>query len=338
MAFTFDLDGKGYLKKRESYNLEYKQNFQLGDGLLKFLKTLAGMANNKGGQIVFGVLNSPHIPAGMTNNRFLEVDPKDIDSRIREYFAPSLRWRMDIQEFNDKKFGFLIVEEAEEKPILCKKNKGDILREGAIYYRYRGETKEIEYAELKRILDQEKEKERILWIKHIEKISTIGPRYVHLLDSYKGELSIGDNKVLLDKSVIDKLNFIKEGHFVEKDGEGLPTLRLIGDVEGVDIENVAARPDVLYPLTTNDLQKKLNVNSYEIQAILHTLDIKKKTKYHAGISIGNSKTHFVHKYAESLIPLIQRMMSRDNFLQDCIAKYKDYCNRRTKIKKHKRKK
>ena len=38
------------------------------------------MANNKGGQIVFGVLNSPHIPAGMTNNRFLEVDPKDIDS------------------------------------------------------------------------------------------------------------------------------------------------------------------------------------------------------------------------------------------------------------------
>lgn len=64
------------------------------------------MANNKGGQIVFGVLNSPHIPAGMTNNRFLEVDPKDIDSRIREYFAPSLRWRMDIQEFNDKNLGF----------------------------------------------------------------------------------------------------------------------------------------------------------------------------------------------------------------------------------------
>ena len=33
MAFTFDLDNKGYVKKRESYNLEYKQNFQLGDNL-----------------------------------------------------------------------------------------------------------------------------------------------------------------------------------------------------------------------------------------------------------------------------------------------------------------
>ena len=42
MAFTFELDIKGYLKKRESFNLEYKQNFQLGDNLLKYIKTLVG--------------------------------------------------------------------------------------------------------------------------------------------------------------------------------------------------------------------------------------------------------------------------------------------------------
>ena len=34
MAFSFDLDNKGYIKRRESYNLEYKQNFQLGDNLI----------------------------------------------------------------------------------------------------------------------------------------------------------------------------------------------------------------------------------------------------------------------------------------------------------------
>ncbi len=60
MAFSFDLDNKGYIKKRESYNLEYKQNFQLGDNLVKYCKTLVGMANNKGGEIVFGIKNSPH--------------------------------------------------------------------------------------------------------------------------------------------------------------------------------------------------------------------------------------------------------------------------------------
>jgi hypothetical protein len=52
MAFSFDLDNKGYTKRRESYNLEYKQNFQLGDNLIKYCKTLVGMANNKDGDIV----------------------------------------------------------------------------------------------------------------------------------------------------------------------------------------------------------------------------------------------------------------------------------------------
>ena len=79
MAFTFELDSRGYLKKRESFNLEYKQNFQLGDNLLKYIKTLVGMANNKGGQIIFGVQNSPHIPTGMTNMKLHEIDPKEID-------------------------------------------------------------------------------------------------------------------------------------------------------------------------------------------------------------------------------------------------------------------
>ena len=39
MQFLFDLDSKGYLKRRESAILEYKQNFQKGDNLLKYLKT-----------------------------------------------------------------------------------------------------------------------------------------------------------------------------------------------------------------------------------------------------------------------------------------------------------
>ena len=98
MAFTFELDSRGYLKKRESFNLEYKQNFQLGDNLLKYIKTLVGMANNKGGQIIFGVQNSPHIPTGMTNMKLHEIDPKEIDSKIREYFAPGIRWNVAFQE------------------------------------------------------------------------------------------------------------------------------------------------------------------------------------------------------------------------------------------------
>jgi hypothetical protein len=240
---------------------------------------------------------------------------------------------MDTVSFNNRDFGIITVEESDEKPIICTKNYRDILREGAIYYRYRGETKEIKYAELHKILESEKEKERILWIKHIEKISIVGPRHIHLLDSYKGELSLGDKTVLLDNNIIDQLNFIKEGHFTEKEGEGLPTLKLIGNVEGVNTDDIVAKPDVIYPLTTTDLQMRLNLNQHEIRAIIYTLDIKSKAKYHADISVGKSSS--VHKYTESLIPLIERMLQRSNFLSECKEKYQEYLKNNKSLGKRK---
>lgn len=328
MKFTFELDNKGYLKKRESFDLEYKQNFQLGDNLLKYLKTLAGMANNRGGQIVFGIKDSPHELLGMTNDKFSETDPKIIDSKAREYFAPSLRWHTDVQYYNEKKFGFLIVEEAEEKPVVCKKgNKEANLREGAIYYRYRGETKEIEYAELQKILEEERKKERTLWIEHIQKIAMVGPQNINLLDRYNGEITYGKGKVLIDKSLIKELNFIREGHFTEKDGEGLPTLKLVGTIDGIaDLDNAIIDPNIVYPYTTKQLQEKLGVNQFEMQAIIFSLDLKNKRKRHTFIKQGE-KSNGIHKYAESVVPAIENLMqkySREQFIDTCSSKYKAY--------------
>lgn len=325
MAFTFDLDSRGYLKKRESFNLEYKQNFQLGDNLLKYIKTLVGMANNKGGQIIFGVQNSPHIPLGMSNHKLSDTDPKDIDARIREYFSPTIKWNMAFQEFQGKSFGMLSVEEAIVKPVVCKKNKAEVLREGAIYYRYRGETKEIEYPELSLLLEKEREKERLLWIKHIEKISIVGPRNVQILDKYTGEITFGDKKVLLDKSLIDQLTFIREGHFTEKEGEGSPTLKLIGTIDGlIDVDNAAIDPNAMYPLTTKQLQESIGVNGYQMQAIIFSLDLKNKPKRHTEIKQGNLSNP-IHKYSTSVVEVIQTLMKqrgRDNFINECIEKYK----------------
>jgi hypothetical protein len=325
MAFSFELDNRGYLKKRESINLEYKQNFQLGDNLLKYIKTLAGMANNKGGQIIFGVQDSPHIPIGMTNQKLYDIDPKEIDSRIREYFSPEIKWSVAFQDFQGKSFGMLSVEEANVKPIVCKKNKSDCLREGAIYYRYRGETKEIEYPELVQILEKEREKERLLWIKHIERISMVGPRNVHILDKYNGEISFGDRKVLLDKSLVNQLNFIREGHFTEKDGEGSPTLKLVGTIEGlIDVDNAVIDPNAMYPLTTKELQSELEINSYEMQAIIFCLDLKNKPKRHTEIKQG-TKSNSIHKYSTSVVEFIKKIMEqrgRDAYINECIQKYK----------------
>lgn len=233
----------------------------------------------------------------------------------------------------------LSVEEADVKPIVCKKNKADILREGAIYYRYRGETKEIEYPELIQILEREREKERLLWIKHIEKISMVGPRNVHILDKYNGEISFGERKVLLDKSLVDQLNFIREGHFTEKDGEGSPTLKLVGTIEGlIDADNAVIDPNAMYPLTTKEVQTRLEVNSYEMQAIIFCLDLKNKPKRHTEIKQG-TKSNPIHKYSTSVVEIIKKIMEqkgREAYIKECIQKYKQRPIEKNKKRKNKR--
>lgn len=321
MDSIFDLDSRGYIKKRESFDLEFKQNFQLGDNLVKYVKSMVGMANNKGGKIVFGIQNSPHIPTGMTNNRWHETDPATIDRTIREYFSQELIWSSEFIKNNEKEFAILLVEEAESKPVICKKNKGTILREGAIYYRYRGETKEIEYPELQKIIDKEKEKEKQLWLQHIQRISQIGPKNVQLLDTYKGEISIGDGKILIDKNVIDNLKFVQEGKFVEK--EGAPTLKLIGEITGIVDREVVIPTDKIYPLFTKDLQERLSLNSHDVKCLLWKLNIKGKHKYHSQTKTGKN-SNMVNKYSESLIPVLKRLInSNSDFINNCRAEYKE---------------
>ena len=318
----FDIDERGYLKKRESSDLEYKENFHRGDDTLKYIKTLVGMANNKGGRIIFGVQNSPHIPVGMTNNKFAEMDPSELETQIRQHFAPAISWNMDTVVNEGKTFGVLTVKEADTKPVVCCRSKNGVVREGAIYYRYRGETKEIGYPELRKLLDAEREKERILWISHIQKIATIGPANVEMLDLYKGEMTVNDRKVYINKDLISKIKFIKEGHFVEKHEEGAPALKLVGDVEGVDMNALATiNPNDIYVLLTSDLQRELGLNQYEMQAIIYAHQIKGKAKWHMAIDNGKLT---VHKYTKDLLEVLKRELAAPEFLANCIEIYRNY--------------
>lgn len=320
--FEYDLNERGYLRKHESSDLEYKENFHFGDDMLKYIKTLVGMANNKGGQIVFGVKDSPHIPVGMTKGRFMELDPKDFDNKIRLHFSPAIEWSMDTKTFEGKLFGILTVNEAETKPVICCKSKDPVLREGAIYFRYRGETKEIGYPELNKLIEDEKKKERNLWMTHFKKMATIGPGNVELLDVYKGELTVNDRKVLIDKDLISKIKFIREGHFVESEEEGAPALKLVGDVEGVDLKEVTSiNPNDIYVLQTVQLQEELHLNKYEMQAVICALKIKGKVKWHLAIPNGKS---VVHKYTKDLLRVLKRKLTVPEFLPNCIQIYKEY--------------
>lgn len=47
MKCSFEMNNRGYLKQRESFDIEFKQSFQFGDSLAMYMKSIVGMANNK---------------------------------------------------------------------------------------------------------------------------------------------------------------------------------------------------------------------------------------------------------------------------------------------------
>lgn len=283
------------------------------------------MANNKGGNIVFGVKDSPHIPMGLKDNRFSEIDPKDIDKRIREFFSSEIMWTSEMFEYDNNSFGILHVEPSDKKPVICKKNHVDILREGAIYYRYRGETKEIEYAELNRILDNERNKERALWMNLISKISHIGPENVQLLDTYNGELVTDKGRILIDEKIIDNIKFIKEGQFVEKNGA--PALKLIGEISSTS----TVPSDKIYRLLFSDLSKACRLNKFELNAVIYKLKLKDNVKYHTSIKSG--KNNIIHKYTEAALSAVLEFISSDGNLARCVDEYKIVNKQKYKTRK-----
>lgn len=305
--FKIEVNKKGHLTKRESFDLEFKQSFHYGDSLHFYVRSLVGMANNRGGQIIFGIKDRPREPVGLQNEKFENLDPTKLNAIILEHFSSDLSYSIDSFDWQGRSFGILFVQEARVKPIVCRKSQGKQLREGAIYYRYRGETKEIRYAELAALLDAEREKEKKLWMSHIQKIGAVGPSQVHILDTARGELSVGDKTVLIDSDVIDKIKFIREGHFVEK--KGAPALKLAGDISGILDADRIIYAESAYPYTTAHVLSETGINQYEFQAVAWKYKIKGNRQYHTEVTTGQKSK--VNKYSKSLIDLIRAEIRRD---------------------------
>ncbi|MDO5713660.1 MAG: hypothetical protein Q4Q07_04435 [Tissierellia bacterium] len=65
----------------------------------------------------------------------------------------------------------------------------------------------------------------------IQKTGKIGVKNAVLLDLESGYLNSQNTNIVLDKELINQIKFVKEGHFTETGGN--PTLKLIGEIEGV---------------------------------------------------------------------------------------------------------
>ncbi|MFP4459985.1 MAG: helix-turn-helix domain-containing protein, partial [Candidatus Zixiibacteriota bacterium] len=179
-----NLDEFGNLKSRESTTIEFKEKFNMGS-CTDYGKTLASFANHRGGYIIFGVSDSPRKIKGINYDKFNELKQEKITQHLNKAFSPSLDWDMGLISLNSKHFGYIFVDETARKPVVCKIN-GNSIKDGDIYYRYRGQTKVIAFPELSKILEESREKERNLWRKHIENIAQIGPQNIALVDLLSG--------------------------------------------------------------------------------------------------------------------------------------------------------
>ncbi|MCD6317871.1 putative DNA binding domain-containing protein [Candidatus Aerophobetes bacterium] len=313
-----NIDARGYLKHRESSTIEFKESFN-SKNMPKYSRTIAALANNKGGYILFGIKDSPKKLIGINKDRFDNIKQEKISTFLIDHFDPEIKWDIGLVENEGKYFGYIYIYEAEEKPVICKKNAGNNdIHSGEIYFRYRGQSKKIGYSELKKIIDEFREKERRMWMSHIERIAKIGPSNVALLDLLKGDIhvkKIEGTNLIMDKNLIDelrdKVKFIEEGKFSEIKGE--PTLRIIGEIKTADVVIPQLDPNKDYPFLQKHLAGQLGLRPYDVQILIWKYKIKGDRKYH--IEIETSKSGKVHKYSKYALERLKSILNEQKDIQ-----------------------
>jgi hypothetical protein len=282
-----------YLYHRESQELEFKEQFNFA-GLADYFRDFAAFANNKGGYLIFGVKDSPRLPIGLSTSslkQFNKIDPEKITGYLLEIFSSDIRWEQTVVEIYGKEFGVFGIYEAQTKPVIAKKEEGkdQVIKNGEVYYRYGGRTQKIQHAELENIITRRVEQNNSQWLDLMAKIGKAGPQNAAILDTERSLIEKNQSKILvLDEELAKKLKFIKEGKFVEKEGEA--TLKLVGDIVPVKkVEVVKKVKENLikeYPLSAMELamevKKKLpNVGQNAIWKAIRENDIKTNADYSA---------------------------------------------------------
>src|ERR1700730_15219876 len=188
----------GQLYHRESRTLEFKEAYNFA-GLADYFRDVGAFANNAGGYLVFGVTNAPRKPCGLTEesaDMFERIDEAKISEFLNEIFVPSINWERAAIHYKGKTFGAFYVHESSEKPIVAKKDEGDVIRNGEIYYRYAGRTEKILFAELNAIIQKRLDQANQHWIDLMSKIAKIGPANAAILDTDKGVIEKNNNQTL----------------------------------------------------------------------------------------------------------------------------------------------
>jgi hypothetical protein len=247
------------LRSRENTYLEFKESFNWA-GRAKYARTCAAFANTRGGYLVFGVADRTRRVIGLQTDAFDNRDPATITEYFNQHFSPEIHWEAHSLDWRGFHIGFIYISAGFEKPVICTCNDSDI-HEAAIYYRYRARTEAIRYPELRAIIDETRKRDHATWLSHIRRMARIGVRETAVLDLTSGTGTGSGGAFVIDKSLLERIKFIREGQFHER--TGAPTIRIIGEAQPI--------PDVaVLPTRTVFRTRVLNTPEIMLAFLEHT--------------------------------------------------------------------
>lgn len=301
----------GTLKSRESNTVEFKESFNKAN-TAKYAKTMAAFANNRGGYIIFGVKDNPRSIIGLKNNNFDNLSQEAFSDAINALFAPAMDWdcgifTIDIPTSDGTittyKIGWLYTAEAEYKPIIAQKvNEGEHISSGDVFYRYRGRSEKIKYAEMSRIIDERATKEREGLLRLFEVIRESNTANLGIVNYNNGRISTpyGVDVTFerrLIAQVLKKAKFIKEGSFHET--EGIPVIKVTGNIDlAEEVPVPEGNPDETHPYIQKQLAEMLSISTQDLYALIWYYKMKEAKKYHLEITVSTAnKTHKFSNFA-----------------------------------------
>jgi hypothetical protein len=307
-----ELNSKGYLKSRESTKLEYKLAFNWNDAE-EYSRTMIAFANNQGGFILFGIKNQPREIVGLQSNNFEETDPEKVTTFLRSAFSGVPDFEYEIYERDDKKVGWIYTYPYKQKPIVCIRNGSRCLKDGAVYYRYPARTDVISSSDLIKLLDDRRMQEQERWMNLMKTMSVTGSENTAILNLESGAISgPAGGTVLIDDESLEKIQFIKEGEFDEK--QGAPTLKLVGEIKSATrVVNHVIDPDLKYKLIPKEVGLQLGFNSgsaaNNASALLKYYGLR-GTEYMRPSTYGKVKTY---KYDPIVVEILKSKIEDGQF-------------------------
>lgn len=220
----------------ETDQIECKRNFRLNPEVrfADAIRSIAGLANNRGGYIPFGVTNGSLAVDGLADDTFSTTDPAEINRTLAGALDPVPHVTKGQIDIVGKIVGILYVERHEHAPVIALKNIGNDVKEGAIYYRYVGETRAIKPGELRQIIARREQAAIAEFSRRMTRVAA-GAEATLNLDT--GEVRGKSGSFIIDRALLPSIQFLREGDFSEV--KGTPALKLIGDVEPVDMAEKA---------------------------------------------------------------------------------------------------